>query len=171
MKAGRADICFLAIDPAREETVAFTPPYAVIEGVFAVPEASPLTSSADVDRPGVRVGVKKGSAYDLFLSRTLAHAEVVRGGEGVTVFTEQQLEVAAGIRQPMEVFAAAHSGVRLLEPRFMEIQQAVGTTRTRRDHTLGFLRTFVEELKANGFIVEALRRAGRRDATVAPPGP
>jgi polar amino acid transport system substrate-binding protein len=120
MKAGRADICFLAIDPAREETVAFTPPYAVIEGVFAVPEASPLTSSADVDRPGVRVGVKKGSAYDLFLSRTLAHAEVVRGGEGVTVFTEQQLEVAAGIRQPMEVFAAAHSGVRLLEPRFMD---------------------------------------------------
>jgi polar amino acid transport system substrate-binding protein len=171
MKAGRADICFLAIDPARAETVAFTPPYAVIEGVFAVPEASPLTSSADVDRPGVRVGVKKGSAYDLFLSRTLAHAEVVRGGEGVTVFTEQQLEVAAGIRQPMEVFAAAHPGVRLLEPRFMEIQQAVGTTRTRRDDTLGFLRRFVEELKANGFIVEALRRAGRRDATVAPPGP
>jgi polar amino acid transport system substrate-binding protein len=171
MNQGRADICFLAIDPAREETVAFTPPYAVIEGVFAVPEASPLTSSADVDRPGVRVGVKKGSAYDLFLSRTLAHAEVVRGGEGVTVFTEQQLEVAAGIRQPMEVFAAAHPGVRLLEPRFMEIQQAVGTTRTRRDDTLGFLRTFVEELKANGFIVEALRRAGRRDATIAPPAP
>jgi polar amino acid transport system substrate-binding protein len=71
----------------------------------------------------------------------------------------------------MEVFAAAHPGVRLLEPRFMEIQQAVGTTRTRRDDTLGFLRTFVEELKANGFIVEALRRAGRRDATVAPPDP
>jgi polar amino acid transport system substrate-binding protein len=171
MNRGRADICFLAIDPARAETVAFTPPYAVIEGVFAVPEASPLTSSADVDRPGVRVGVKKGSAYDLFLSRTLAHAEVVRGGEGVTVFTEQQLEVAAGIRQPMELYAAAHPGVRLLEPRFMEIQQAVGTTRTRRDDTLGFLRTFVEELKANGFIVEALRRAGRRDATVAPPAP
>jgi polar amino acid transport system substrate-binding protein len=171
MNQGRADICFLAIDPAREETLAFTPPYAVIEGVFAVPEASPLTSSADVDRPGVRVGVKKGSAYDLFLSRTLAHAEVVRGGEGVTVFTEQQLEVAAGIRQPMEVFVAAHPGVRLLEPRFMEIQQAMGTTRTRRDDTLGFLRTFVEELKANGFIVEALRRAGRRDATVAPPAP
>jgi len=171
MKAGRADICFLAIDPARAETVAFTPPYAVIEGVFVVPAASPLTSSADVDRPGVRVGVKKGSAYDLYLSRTLAHAEVVRGGEGVTVFTEQQLEVAAGIRQPMEVFAAAHPGVRLLEPRFMEIQQAVGTTRTRRDDTLGFLRTFVEELKANGFIVEALRRAGGPPATVAPPDP
>jgi polar amino acid transport system substrate-binding protein len=169
MKAGRADICFLAIDPAREDTVAFTPPYAVIEGVFAVPPGSPLTSSADVDRPGVRVAVKQGSAYDLFLSRTLAHAEVVRGDDGVTVFTEQQLEAAAGIRQPMEAFAAAHAGVRLLEPRFMQIQQAVGTTRTRRDDTLGFLRTFVEELKANGFIAAALRRSGRHDATVAPP--
>jgi polar amino acid transport system substrate-binding protein len=171
MQAGRADICFLAIDPARAQTVAFTPPYAVIEGVFAVPRDSPLTSTADVDRPGVRVGVKQGSAYDLFLSRTLAHAEIVRGDEGTKVFAERQLEAAAGLRQPVEAFAAAHPGVRLLEPRFMEIQQAVGTTRTRHDGTLGFLRTFVEDLKASGFIAEALRRAGRRDATVAPPAP
>ena len=169
MRAGRADICFLAIDPARAETVAFTPPYVVIEGVFAVPRDSPLTSSADVDRPGVRIGGNQGSAYDLFLSRTLAHAEIVRGDVGTTVFTERQLEAVAGIRQPLEVFAAAHPGVRLLEPRFMEIQQAVGTTRTRRDETLGFLRRFVEELKADGFIAEALRRSGRPDATVAPP--
>lgn len=169
MNQGRADICFLAIDPAREETVAFTPPYAVIEGSFAVAVDSPITSTSDVDRPGVRVGVKAGSAYDLFLTRTLAHAEVVRGDEGVAVFTGQRLEVAAGIRQPMEAFAAAHPGVRLLEPRFMEIQQAVGTIRTRHDDTLGFLHAFVEELKADGFIAEALRRAGRPDATVAPP--
>ncbi len=169
MAAGRADICFLAIDPAREETVAFTAPYAVIEGVFAVPDDSPIASADDVDRPGVRIGVKKGSAYDLFLTRTLAHAEVVRGGEGTSVFTEQQLEVAAGIRQPVVGFAASHPGTRLLEPRFMEIEQAVGTTRTRRDQTIGFLHAFVEELKANGFIARALDRSGRRDAAVAPP--
>lgn len=75
MVAGRADIFFLAVDPAREKAVAFTAPYAVIEGVFAVPNGSAINSSADVDRPGVRIGVKKGSAYDLFLTRTLAHAE------------------------------------------------------------------------------------------------
>jgi Bacterial extracellular solute-binding proteins, family 3 len=75
---GRADICFLAIDPAREETVAFTPPYAVIEGIFAVAEDSPIASTLDVDRPGVRIGVKKGSAYDLYLSRTLTHASASR---------------------------------------------------------------------------------------------
>ena len=171
MKNGRADICFLAIDPARAGTVAFTAPYAVIEGVFAVPEDSPVTTAADVDCNGLRVGVKKGSAYDLYLSRTLKHAQVVRGTDGVAVFLEQKLEVAAGIRQPVEDFAAAHGAVRLLEPRFMEIQQAVGTTRSRSDETIRFLREFVEELKSEGFIAEALRRAGRIDATVAPPAP
>ncbi|WP_137292481.1 transporter substrate-binding domain-containing protein [Nocardioides dongxiaopingii] len=169
MSTGRADICFLAVDPAREETVAFTAPYAVIEGVYAVPDGSPLTSADDVDRPGVRVGVKKGSAYDLFLTRTLAHAEVVRGSEGTSVFSEQRLEVAAGIRQPVVDFVATHPGTRLLEPRFLEIQQAVGTARTRSPEAVGFLHTFVEDLKATGFVAEALLRSGRRDATVAPP--
>ncbi|QCW49891.1 transporter substrate-binding domain-containing protein [Nocardioides dongxiaopingii] len=169
MTTGRADICFLAVDPAREETVAFTAPYAVIEGVYAVPDGSPLTSADDVDRPGVRVGVKEGSAYDLFLTRTLAHAEVVRGSEGTSVFSEQRLEVAAGIRQPVVDFVATHPGTRLLEPRFMEIQQAVGTARTRSPEAVGFLHTFVEDLKATGFVAAALLRSGRRDATVAPP--
>lgn len=115
--------------------------------------------------------IPDGSAYDLYLSRTLKHAQVVRGKEGSAVFLEQQLEVAAGIRQPMEDFAAAHGAIRLLEPRFMEIQQAVGTTRSRSDETIRFLREFVEELKSEGFVAEALRRAGRIDATVAPPAP
>ena len=169
MRDGRADVCFLAVDPERATTVAFTAPYAVIEGVFAVPEDSALGSATDVDRPGVRVGVKQGSAYDLFLSRTLTHAEVVRGSDGTQVFDDRGLEVAAGIRQPMQEFVDANPGLRLLEPRFMEIEQAVGTSLDRAEETLTFLRAFVEELKADGFIAEALRRSGRRDAVVAPP--
>lgn len=169
MKHGLCDVCFLAIDPARADTIAFTAPYVVIEGVFAVPDASTIGAADDVDRDGVRVGVTKGSAYDLHLTRTLEHAEVVRGEDGVALFLEQQLEVAAGIRSPMEELAATRGGVRLLEPSFMEIRQAVGTTRTRSEETIRFLRAFVEELKSEGFIDEALRRAGRRDATVAPP--
>lgn len=84
LTTGRADLCFLAIEPAREAEVAFTAPYVVIEGVYAVPRRSNLTTVADVDRAGVRIGVKRGSAYDLFLSRTLEHASVVRGEEGST---------------------------------------------------------------------------------------
>ncbi|MEN8707047.1 MAG: transporter substrate-binding domain-containing protein [Nocardioides marinisabuli] len=171
MVQGRADVCFLAVDPAREASVAFTAPYAVIEGAYVVAEASPLGSAAEVDREGVRVGVKDGSAYDLFLSRTLRHAEVVRGAEGTTVFADRHLEVGAGIRQPVLDFVAAHPGHRVLEPAFMEIAQAVGTPRDRSAETLAFLRDVVEDLKAEGFVTDALARSGRNDARVAPPGP
>jgi len=169
MQHDRADVCFLAVDPARAHTVAFTAPYAVIEGVFAVADDSPLTSSADLDRPGVRVGVTRGSAYDLYLSRTLVHAEVVRGPDGTALFVEQRLEAAAGIRQPMADFVASRPGLRLLEPRFMEIRQAVGTTRSRSAGTLSYLHAVVEELKADGFVARALERSGRSDARVADP--
>jgi polar amino acid transport system substrate-binding protein len=169
MQDGRADICFLAIEPARETEVAFSAPYVVIEGVFVVPEGSVIATAADVDRPGVRIGVKEGSAYDLFLSRTVRHAQVVRGADGVDVFREQGLEVAAGIRQPLTQLVGSRRGLRLLEDRFMEIRQAVGTTRDRAPETVRFLREVVEELKANGFVAAALVRASQPDATVAPP--
>jgi polar amino acid transport system substrate-binding protein len=169
MTAGEADLCFLAIEPARAAVVAFTAPYVVIEGVFAVPTDSPLTTVADVDRPGVRIGVNSGSAYDLFLSRTLRHATVVRGPGGFGEFRAQGLEAVAGIRQPMTAFVAAHPDVRLIEERFMQIRQAVGTTRTRQPDTVEFLRDVVEELKANGFVADSLRRANQLDAVVAPP--
>ncbi|MEU7822795.1 transporter substrate-binding domain-containing protein [Catellatospora sp. NPDC049133] len=168
LTSGRADICFLAVEPAREAEVAFTAPYAVIEAVYAVPVDSPIVSLDDVDRPGVRVGVKQGSAYDLFLSRTLRHAEIVRGEEGVEAFRAHGLEVAAGIRQPVRDFAAAEAGVRVIDEAFMQIRQAVGTTRDRLPQTVRFLRDLVEELKGSGFVAEALRRSGRLDATVAP---
>jgi polar amino acid transport system substrate-binding protein len=91
MARGDADICFLAAEPARAEQVAFTAPYVVIEGVYVVPADSRLATPGDVDRDGVRVGVNEGSAYDLFLSRTLQHASLVRGDDGITLFREQDL--------------------------------------------------------------------------------
>ncbi len=166
---GRADLCFLAVDPARAEVVAFSAPYAVIEGVFAVASGSPLATADDVDRPGVRVGVKTGSAYDLFLTRTLVHAEIVRGSDGTTVFEDEGLEVGAGIRQPVTDFVAARPGMRVLEPHFMEIRQAVGIPRSRSDAAAAYVQEVVEELKANGFVADALARSGRTDASVAPP--
>jgi polar amino acid transport system substrate-binding protein len=167
LMTGQADICFLAIEPARATEVAFTAPYALIEGVFAVPSQSLLATVDDVDSPGVRIGVKRGSAYDLFLSRTLRDATVVRGAEGTAVFLTGNLEAAAGIRRPMTEFVATHSGVRLIECPFMDIRQAVGTAKTRRPETTRFLHTLIEELKATGFVAESLRRSGQSVA-VAP---
>jgi polar amino acid transport system substrate-binding protein len=162
---GRADIAFLAIEPARATEVAFTAPYLLIEGVYAVPADSPIATPEDVDRPGVRVGVKRGSAYDLFLTRTLRHATLVRTDEAVYA----GLDVAAGIRQPLSAFVEADGGYRLLEGRFMQIRQAVGTTRGRPPGTVRYLHDVVEELKANGFVAEALHRAGQPSALLAPP--
>jgi polar amino acid transport system substrate-binding protein len=169
MTTGQADLCFLAIDPARADEVAFTAPYVVIEGVFAVPAESQLRTVEDVDQPGVRIGVKQGSAYDLYLTRTLQQATVVRGEEGTAVFLAEKLEVAAGIRQPITAFVAEHPKTRLIDERFMQIQQAVGTTKTRRPETVAYLQAFVEDLKASGFIAASLQAAGQGDAQVAPP--
>lgn len=167
---GRADLCFLAIDPKREEQVVFTAPYVVIEGVFVVPTDSRLHSVADVDHDGVRIGVKEGSAYDLFLTRTLKHATVVRGAEGVGVLSEQSLEAGAGIRQPVTQLAEAHDDVRLIDEAFMQIQQAVGMPRDRLPESLALVRSVVEDLKASGFVADALLRSGQGDATVATAG-
>ncbi len=166
--AGEADICFLAVEPARAAQIAFTAPYVLIEGVYAVPRESPLTTVAQVDSAGVRIGVKQGSGYDLFLTRTLRHATLVRGAEGTAVFVAENLEAAAGVREPMTEFTAAHPAYRLIEERFMVIPQAVGTAKTKRPETVAFLRDLVEELKASGFVAEALRRSGQT-APVAPP--
>ena len=165
---GQADICFLAIEPARAAEVAFTAPYVLIEGVYAVPRESPLTTVAAVDSAGVRIGVKEGSAYDLFLTRTLEHATLVRGAEGTEVFVADDLDVAAGVREPVTEFVAAHPAYRLIDGRFMVIPQAVGTSQAKGAESKQFLHDLVEELKASGFVAEALRRSGQT-APVAPP--
>ncbi|WP_030683103.1 transporter substrate-binding domain-containing protein [Streptomyces sp. NRRL B-1347] len=168
MAEGRADLCFLAVDPDREKEVAFSTPYVHIEGMYAAPVNSSFTSADDVDRDGVRIGVKKGSAYDLYLSRNLRHATVVRGDEGVDVFHAQGLDVAAGIRQPLTAYVSQRPELRLLEPAFMTIRQAMGTTKERRPQTTQFLSDLVTELLASGFVAEALRHSGQ-DPTLAAP--
>lgn len=127
---------------------------------------SAFASADDVDRDGVRVGVKKGSAYDLYLSRTLRHATVVRGDEGVDVFHAEGLDVAAGIRQPLTAHVSRRAELRLLEPAFMTIRQAMGTTKERRPKTTQFLSELVTELVASGFVAGALHRSGQ-DPTLA----
>ncbi|NUQ32819.1 MAG: transporter substrate-binding domain-containing protein [Dermatophilaceae bacterium] len=169
MATGAADICFLAIDPVREEEVAFTEPYVLIEGAYVVPVDSPLRTVADVDAEGVRVAVKGGSAYDLHLTRSLQHATLVRNDTGVGSLLSEPLEAGAGIREAVAAFAEANEGFRVVDGAFMQIRQAVGTTRTRSAESVAFLRDLVEELKASGFVADALERAGQRREAVAPP--
>jgi polar amino acid transport system substrate-binding protein len=168
MVAGEADVCFLAIEPARERDVAFTAPYVVIEGVYVVAADSDLTTPGDVDRDGVRIGVNEGSAYDLYLSRTLERAELVRADSGFAAFRELGLEAAAGIREPMSAAVATVPGLRVIDEPFTDIRQALGTTLDRATDTQRFLASTIEELKANGFVRDALRRSGQAETLVAP---
>jgi polar amino acid transport system substrate-binding protein len=140
----------------------------IIEGVYAVPKESKLNSPADVDQPGIRVGVNVASAYDLFLTRSLKNATLVRSEDGAETFLTEKLEAAGGVKQALQKFIAANPGVRLIDQRFMEIRQAIGTAKGK---TAGaaYLRSFIEEMKKSGFVVDALKRSGQADATVAPP--
>jgi polar amino acid transport system substrate-binding protein len=168
LTSGQADLCFMAVEPKRAAQVAFSAPYTLIEGVYVVRSDSPLRAAAEADAEGIRIGVKEGSAYDLFLTRTLKHAEIVRGAEGTAVFESQALEAGAGIREPVTAFAAATPGYRLLDGRFMEIPQAVGIAKSKLPATARFVHDTVEDLKRSGFIANSLARSGQT-APVAPP--
>ena len=169
----QADIGFFAIDPKRGEHIAFTPPYVLIEGCYMVREDSPLRSNEEVDRAGQRVVVGRGSAYDLFLTRELKNAEIVPAPSSQAViqhFLDSGAEVAAGVKQQLEMDAKRLGGVRLLPGRFMVIRQAMGCPRSRGGEAAAYLSAFVEVMKASGFVAEALKRHGIEGAAVAPAG-
>jgi polar amino acid transport system substrate-binding protein len=173
LKTGAWDVAYVAIDPARAVDIGYTAPYVVIEGAYLVRQDSPIRSNAEVDREGVRVAVGAGSAYDLFLSRSLKRAKIVRAPTSpavVDLFVAQKLEVAAGVKQQLEADARRIPGLRLLEGRFMVINQAMGTPRGR-EAGAKYLRQFVEEMKASGFVAEALKRHRIEGASVGPRAP
>ena len=169
--AEQADIGFFAIDPVRGAGIAFTAAYVLIEGSYLVRGDSPLQDNDEVDRAGHRVAVGKGSAYDLYLSRELKAAEIVRAPSSpavVDTFVAQNLDVAAGVRQQLEADARRLPGLRLLPGRFMVIQQAMGLPKGRGAEATAALAAYVEEQKASGFVAEALARHGIQGASVAP---
>ena len=167
----RADFGFFAADPARGAGIHFTAPYVLIEGAYLVRNGSALQDNADVDQPANRVVVGKGSAYDLYLSRELKQAQILRSSSSPTVvdtFIEVGAEVAAGVKQQLEADALRVGGVRLLPGRFMVIQQAMGLPKGRGDAAAALLRRYVEDMKASGFVAQALQRHGIQGASVAP---
>lgn len=170
VKNEKADIGFFAIDPARSEGLLFTAPYVLIEGSYLVREPSALTDNAQVDAKGHRISVGAGSAYDLFLTRELKTATLVRAPTSPAVtdmFLAQNLEVAAGVKQQLEADAKRVGGVRLLPGRFMVIEQAMGVPKGRTA-AQAWLSGFIEEMKASGFVADALERHGIEGAAVAP---
>ena len=172
VKAGQADFGFFAIDPLRSDGIRFSAPYVLIEGAYLVRQESALTDNAQVDRPGTRIMVARGSAYDLYLGRELKAAQLMRTTTSSAVvdsFLGQGADVAAGVKQQLQADAARLPGLRLLPGRFMVIEQAMGVPLNRPQAVHQALKSFVEWAKASGFVAQALDRHGIRGAVVAPP--
>jgi polar amino acid transport system substrate-binding protein len=171
-KQGAWDLAFLAVDPARAEDIAFSAPYLLIEGSYLVRADSPLRRVEDFDRPGLKIAVGLKSAYDLHLSRELKQAELTRyptSQAAIDAFVagKDGLGAAAGVRQPLVVAARRDPAFRVIEGSYMTIAQAAGVP-NGRPQAARYLRDFIEEMKASGFVARKLAESGNADATVAP---
>ena len=167
----QADVGFFAIDPLRSAEIAFTAPYVLIEGCYLVRQDSLIQNNAQVDKVGNRIAVGTGSAYDLFLSREIKHAQLVREANVASVveaFLEQGLEVAAGIKQALQSKAQANPKLRLLDGHFMVIEQAMGVPKKYGAEVADFVNAFVSEMKTSGFVAAAMASHGVTGASVAP---
>jgi polar amino acid transport system substrate-binding protein len=171
--SGQADIGFFAVDPLRGEGVRFSAPYVLIEGAYLVRDKSTITDNAQVDQAGMRVMVGKGSAYDLYLSREMKAAQLLRAPTSPAVvdsFLAENADVAAGVKQQLQADAKRLPGLRLLPGRFMVIAQAMGIPAVRGEGAQRVLQAFVESAKASGLVAQALQRHGIEGALVAPAG-
>jgi polar amino acid transport system substrate-binding protein len=165
------DVAFLASDPARAADIAFSAAYVLIEGTYLVAKTSPLRTVAAVDHEGIRVAVGLKTAYDLFLTRNLKHATLVRAPtsqDAIELFLKEHLDAAAGVRQPLATAALRHPDLRVMDESFMVIGQAAGVPRGR-DAAARYVADFIEEAKRSGLVEKLLRESGAGEASVAPP--
>ena len=164
------DIGLIGAEPARAETIAFTAAYCEIEATYLVPAGSPIQSLADVDQQGTRIAVSGGSAYDLYLSRHLERAELVRASgieASFDLFVDEQLDALSGLRPRLLSDVERLPGARILDGRFTAVQQAIGTPRANSKGAV-YLAEFVEEVKASGFVQALIERHSVRGLSVAP---
>jgi polar amino acid transport system substrate-binding protein len=172
-RTGAWDIAFLGADPARAGEVDFTAAYLELEATYLVPEGSRLLSMGDVDQDGVRVAAPARAAYELYLSRSLQRANLVRVENASVAFellATGRVEALAGLRQALVPLAEKLPGSRVLDGRFMAVQQAVGIPKGH-DAGLAYLRAYVEEAKASGMVARSIEKTGFRGVAVAPRSP
>lgn len=171
VKTGAWDVAFLGAEPQRAAEIAFTAAYLEIPATYIVPAGSPIRSIAEVDREGVRIAVPEQAAYGLYLQRNVKRARLVltkSGGAALEAFVADQLEALAGLRPQLLVDVTKLPGARLLDGQFTGVQQAIGTPKSRAA-AAEYLRAFVEEVKASGFVAAAIGKSGVAGVTVAPP--
>jgi polar amino acid transport system substrate-binding protein len=168
--SGAWDIGLIGAEPQRAEKIAFSPAYAEIEATYLVPAGSPIATLADADRPGLRIAVAERAAYDLWLERNIRHATLLRAPSiqgSFDLFQAEKLDALAGLRPRLIADQAALPGSRILDGRFMAVQQAIGTARAN-EAAAAWLHGFVEDAKASGLVAELIARHKVQGLSVAP---
>lgn len=170
--ANEWDIAFLAFDPARAQQVDFSPPYMEVDNTYLVTAKSKVGTVELADQAGVTIAVPERSAPDLFLSRNLKSAKVMRVPGGADAAIEAlksgKADAYAENAHMLSLYADQLPGARVLEGRYTVIQHAVATPKGKMA-TSEYMKTFVEEAKSDGTVAEAIRAAGLRRTRVAPP--
>jgi len=171
---GAWDIAFLAYDPNRARDIDFSPPYMEVDNTYLVPPGSSITSVEAADRPGIRIAVPERSAPDLFLSRNLKAAQLVRVPGGVDAALDAlrtgKADAYAENAHMLSLYAEKLPGAKVLDGRYTVIQHAIATPKGRLAGA-DYVREFVERAKADGTIAEAIRLAGLRRASIAAQAP
>src|SRR5947207_13019099 len=171
VKTAAWDVAFLGAEPQRANEIAFTAAYLEIPATYLVPAGSPTRSVGDVDRDGIRIAVSDKSAYELWLSRNIKHAQLIRT-QGIDasfdLFVGQKMDALAGLKPRLLMDVTKLPGARLLDGQFTAVQQAIGTPKSR-DAAAKYLRAFVEEVKASGLVAEAISKNAVKGVSVAPP--
>jgi polar amino acid transport system substrate-binding protein len=169
VKSAQCDVGFLGAEPQRADEVDFTNAYLEIPVTFLVPAGSPIKAIADVDREGVRIAVSERSAYDLYLTRTLKKAQLVRT-KGIPAsydaFMAQKLEVLGGLKPKLVEEQARTPGSRVLDGQITGVQQAIGAPKGR-PAAAKYLREFAEDVKRSGFVARAIEKHGVKGVRVA----
>ncbi|TCZ62958.1 transporter substrate-binding domain-containing protein [Roseicella aquatilis] len=168
---GAWDIALIGAEPQRAAKIAFTPAYCEIEATYLVPPGSPITDLEQVDRPGIRIVSSAGAAYTLWLERNIKQAQLVLvpggGAAAFQKFLDETQEVHAGLRPGLLSDAEKLPGARILDGKFMAVQQAIGTAR-ENEAGAAWLRGFVEEAKAGGLVAQLIDKHRVRGLSVAP---
>lgn len=167
-KSGVWDVGFLGAEPQRANEIDFTAAYVEIEATYLVPPGSSIRAIADVDRKGIRIAISGKSAYDLYLTRSLKHAELIRerGEEVFKRFVADKLEAMAGLRPGLVKNQEQLPGSRILDGNFTAVQQAAGTPKGRPAGAK-YLREFIEDAKASGMVAKLIEKHGVRGLTIA----
>jgi polar amino acid transport system substrate-binding protein len=166
---GKWDVGFLGAEPQRANEIDFTAAYVEIEATYLVPPGSNLRTIAEVDAKGIRIAISGKSAYDLYLTRNLKNAELVReqGADAVfKKFVEGKLDALAGLRPRLVTDHDNLPGSRILDGNFTAVQQAAGTPKGR-PAAAQYLREFIEDIKATGLVAKTIEKNNVRGLTVA----